>query len=627
MELLKIFLLGPAYVCLVTFLGRFFFSLLKIDLHYKVLQYSVGFLVVEGLSFLSFVIFGLLGYKNFSFSFLPVLILLFLYLFFALRTRQFFFTPLRVQYKALWFPGLFVFITLTLLYFINASGQFFAVLNFEGMIYQDIVYHAGIAQSMINFGYPVLDLQYAGKQLNYHLFTHFLAAKFSYISFSNPFISYHVFLNFLGAFFYSFLSVSLVRTLLKTKIGIIKHHDVWISAICLAAFFCTFLVGGVLSYGYIAAFYFSASFQWQLIIIIAYFMVVRQIISHGDYSQKNNGLLLILLFVATITKVSSLPLIYSGILALLLYSFFYWKKREWKYWGQLSLFSGLIGILIYWGFFKGNNSESSLLEFNLDLAESTPVVAFFDLSNPVLIFTIYFFIVLSFRIFLVWRIKEYDTWFGGGVLVAGFLLSLLFKENQVYFLFPSIAVGSHVALVYLLSLKKQKLIIVPALVILLLSFYPVGGLGTFIHEQLEDREDYFPMTEERAGLYEWLRNNSSEEEIIFTTSVYANPEMMADNFFPAAMTGRRFYLGGYRFGGLENLPEFSKRLHLVQNFDINNREIWSQLVNTDVNYVLIEERGNFNIDLWDQLENFEKNEYYERVYRNDYGIILKVIKE
>lgn len=626
MELLKLFLLGLCYFLITLFSGRLLLSVWKINFKNEILNFSIGFILVEFISFLFFICSGALGFKSFLISFLPNIILLILLITWKIRYPEnsiFHFTT--EAGKILWVPSFVVFSVLAVLYFLSAYSQFFAVINLSGVIYQDLIYHAGIVHSIINFGFPVPDPQYYGKILNYHYFTHFLTAKISYISFSNPVISYHLFLNFLGTLFYSFLSISFIKNLTGPagKENKIKIRAILIS---LGVFFCTFWMGGVMNYSFVGGFYFSESFQWQLFLMIAYFMVVRYVIASKDYSGKNMLILLLLLCTATVTKVSSLPLLFSGIFSLILYNAFYKGTGNSKYWGILSLLNLICGILIFLIFFSGANSESAMLEFNLDLVKITPVVAFLGIENPVVLLLIYTVTVLSFRFILFAKLKNYEVWFSGAVLLTGFVLSLLFKENQLYFILPAILLASFFSFIYIFSLKNKKILLLPALAFLIFSFYPIGGLGSFIPNKLSEKADYFPLNNERVALYQWINENTPEDEVIFTTSLLASPDDMPDNYSPAAFSGRIFYLGGYRFGGVENTAGFKHRLNLVKNFEIDNEKILRELKKEGIQYILIERKGNFNNELFSHANMLEGGSFYEVVFRNSEGIILEVNK-
>ena len=624
MELSKLFLLGLCYFLVTIFTGRFLLYTLKVNLKNEILNFFVGFILVEFCSFLFFIFAGAFGFITFLISFLPNIILLILFIVYKIRNPGLKFPFSAEADKILWLPSFVVFSVLTVLYFVSAYPQFISVVNLSGIIYQDLIYHGGIAQSIINFGFPVPDPQYSGKVLNYHYFTHFVTAKISYVTFTNPLIAYHIFLNFIGILFYSFLSVSLVQSLMDYEIENYRKK-LWSILISLAVFFCTFWMGGMLNYSFVGAFYFSESFQWQLFLIIGYFMVVRYVIGCKDYSGMNMMILLVLLCVATVTKVSSLPLLICGVFSLVLYNVFFKNTLNSKYWGILSFLNLLTGIFIFLVFFSGATSANSTLEFNLDLVKITPVVAFFGLQNPLMLLLIYTITVLSFRFVLLINLKRYEVWFSGAVLLTGYVLSLLVKADQHYFILPAIILANFISFIYIFECKNRRIVLFfSALAFILFSFYPIGSLGNLVSNKLSKKKDYFPLNEKRLALYRWLKDNTQENEVIFTTSVLASSDDMPDNYSPAAFSGRILYLGGYRFGGLEHLSEFSERLDLVKNFSITDQETWRKLLDADINFVLVEQKGNFDRDLFKELNNFSQNQFYTQVYTNNYGTILKI---
>lgn len=624
MEILNLIFFGLIYIIITFINGRFLLLILKIDYKKEILNLFLGFLLLETLSFLFFIIFGLFGYKNFIVSFFPNIILSLISIFYFLSGTSNFLLPKFHWSSILWKPSIFLFISIYSLYFINLSELFLNVLNSSGIIYQDIIYHGGIIQSMINFGYPVNDLQFKGKLLNYHILTHFIAAKFSYITFTNVFISYHIFLNFLGILLYSFLSIFFIERFFSSNSIRGKYHQVIIGVIGLISFFCTFWLGGVLNYSYISAFYLSASFKWQLIIILVFFLMLFPNIVNKE-GLKHRSILIILLFTATLFKVSSLPLILAGLGAVFLFNLIFFNKQNLIIWGQLLFSSLVVGVFIFISFFEIGTSQSSTIDFNIDLLRITPIIAYFKIESIILTLIIYLITVLSFRFVLIYRLKTPEAWFAGAVLFAGFVLSLLVKDNQLYFILPAIILSSHLAIIYLLNIKLKKIILLPVLFFLILSFYQIGGLGVTLKDKFESKKNYYPLNAERIELYTWLEQNSDKNQVFFTTSLYASPDMMADNYAPAAFSERQSFLGGFRFGGIEYENEFEKRFETTKNFNFHDEQFWKILKKENIEFVLIEKEGNFNENLFiNSKVNFNEN-LFRIVFSNKEGIIFQII--
>ena len=626
MEILNLLLFGLIYIIITFINGHFLLEILKIDYRNTLLNLFVGFLLVETLSFLFFIMFGLLGFKDFIVSYLPNIVLSIASIFYLfIRTKKSPFSKFQWS-SILRKPALFLFLSITGLYFANLSELFFNVLTSSGIIYQDIVYHGGIVQSIINFGYPVNDLQFNGKLLNYHILTHFIAAKFSYISFTNVFISYHVFLNFVGTLFYSFLSVLLVERFFLSIDYKSKYLQIFIGVISFTAFFCTFLLGGVMNNSFTSAFYLSASFQWQLFIFLIFFLILFSP-NVNIYNIRYKTILIILLFTATLIKVSSLPLIIAGLGAIFLFNLLIFNKEKLVAWGQILIATVIWGGIIFISFFKVGASQSSTLDFNIDLLLESPIIVYFDIESLPLVLAIYLIIALSFRFVLIFKIRKPETWFAGAILLAGFLLSLLVKDNQLYFIMPAIILSSHLAIIYIFQFKLKNIYFLPIMFIIILSFYPIGGFGISLKDRFERKRNYYPLNSERIELYSWIREHSDKNDVFFTTTNYASSDMMADNYAPAAFSGRKSYLGGFRFGGVEYEKEFQKRLELTENFNLIDKKIWRVLRKDNIEYGLIEKNGNFNEKLFANFEKSVNEDLYHIVYKNNQGIIFQLIHD
>ncbi|MGW1455551.1 hypothetical protein ACWBC2_11225 [Salegentibacter agarivorans] len=613
------------FTVITAFSGRVLLDVLRINYKNEILNFLIGFLLIESFSLIVFIILGLLGYKNFLFAFIPNILFVLISVFYFFNKNNSF--SFNFQYPILWKASLFLFLTITGLYFLNGSELFFNVLNSSGVIYQDIIYHGGISQSIINFGYPVYDLQFKGKLLSYHFFTHFLAAKISYISFSNVFISYHIFLNLLGILVYSFLSISFFQIVFYSSGYKFKgkYHEIIIALSGFCAFWCTFWIGGFLNNSFISAFYLSSSFQWQLIMMLVFFLIAFNN-AFSKISLKHMIVLAMLLFTATLIKVSSLPLIISGFGAVLLYNLIFLDKRKIQIWTQLLLILIVTGVISFISFFQVGASQSSTLEFNIDLLKLTPIIAFFKINSLILSILIYLISVVSFRFILIYKLKKSETWFVGSILLSGLVLSLLVKDNQVYFIFPAIILSSHLAITYLLKTNLKKLILLLFLFFLFFSFYPIGGLGVTLKDKFEKKSHYYELNAKRLELYSWLRNNSNKNEVFFTTSHYASPDMMADNYAPAAFSGRKTFLGGFRFGGIEYEDDFHKRLELTKNFSLDDKKVWNLLRKENIKYVLIEKIGNFDKLLYDKVKNDINPAHYRLVFKNTQGLIFQVVE-
>lgn len=628
MDLMKLMAFGLLYVLITGFSGRSCLEIFRINYKNEVLNILLGFLLIESFSFITFICFGLTGFKGFILSFIPNALFAAISLIYLFKSGFSFLSKDSFR-VVLWKPSLFLFLTIIGLYFLEASELFFNVLNSSGVVYQDIIYHGGISRSMINFGYPVHDLQFNEKLWNYHFFTHFLAAKISFVSFNNVFVSYHIFLNFLGILCYSFLSVSLFQTIFSSKKYGFKYkcYEIIVGASGFFAFFFTFLLGGMLNSSFINAFFLSSSFQWQLIIILIFFLVI---FNPGDnkalMSLKQIFILVMLLFISALIKVSSLPLIIAGIGSLIIYNLIFFNKQRLKIWTQLFFILLSFGILIFISFFNVGSSQSSTLEFNIDLLKLTPVINYFRIESLILSIIIYLISVISFRFMLIFKLRKIETWFAGSILLTGLILSLLVKDNQVYFIFPAIILSSHLAIIYFLKSKPKKVILFLFLFLLILSFYPVGSLGLTFKAKLEEKNDYYPLNVERLELYSWIRKNTEKNDVFFTTSQYSSPDMIADNYAPAAFSGRKTLLGGFRFGGVEYEDDFHKRLELTKNFNLRDEEIWDLLKKENIEFGLIEKSGNFDEMLFEKVKKDVNENLYRIIFKNSQGLIFQLIE-
>jgi hypothetical protein len=149
-----------------------------------------------------------------------------------------------------------------------------------------------------------------------------------------------------------------------------------------------------------------------------------------------------------------------------------------------------------------------------------------------------------------------------------------------------------------------------------------GGSAPKAYVKLQrEAENYFPLTREKLDLYRQLQAVSVRESLIFTPSVAASRFGIPDNYYPAAITGRQFYLGGYRLR-MQTLPGLEERVAFVKSYSPASGADYRRLKSLGVNLVLIEMSDLPPVRRGVVHEAIAASEWYRLVYQNDAGAIL-----
>lgn len=613
-------------------------------------QAILGFLLLEGVSFFSFVGIHQLGfYPRFGINFWVLIAAIAGTSFFVLKKTSFRFQLPQKKY----YSAALLAIILVLSFIIETAEQWQAVATGTGVIYQDIIYHAGISNALLENGFPVVDYQYAGRYLSYHFFTHFICAKWSYLLEWRTELVYIIIFPLLSLLIFSSLLVEFVRKVLPAD-QLSTTQEVLIGIL---AFYSYLLLGGY--YGLAPfSFYFSYSYQFQLIILLIFgqliqFYFVEQVKkAPSSFSPVFYFSTLLFLFIISIVvKGSSLPILLAGF-GLFCLSQWLLERQFPLQWVSFTSIATLFGALTYVFFFTNSDNPDFLSFFGYNSEELTGFTSWHILEKilpvdhwqdfifaPLLLVSI-----LSFRVVLIrfWR-QPLVSW-ASGMLLAGSFFALFFTNNAVYFLMPALFMASTLALIFFIKTYQQFPQVIAFILVGLIacSTYPLASKGLKISTKLARySETFFPMSHDRLALYQTIKNESAKDAIIFTPTVTATAEGSADNYAPAAFAKRSFLLGGYRFGGLIYTQDFANRLELVNNFSLSSSISFNQLKNYQVTHVLIENQG-----LRSALENelaawlstglliknkavtidiASINKRYELVLKNDAGVVLKLL--
>ncbi|MFK7937369.1 MAG: hypothetical protein AB8G22_27895 [Saprospiraceae bacterium] len=541
-------------------------------------------------------------------------------------------TPNLNQKKTLFhqrfIPASILFTFLLLAYFTEANSQIFAVLTGEGVIYQDIAYHAGLTNAIMEWGFPVVDYQYAGRYIGYHFFTHFICAKWVYLLGISAEVVYVSLFTIFSLLAYSLLITEVSQRILPKR-QLSKWKQIGIGIL---AFYAHLILGGYFANATFS-FYFSYSFQFQILLLL----IILNILS---IKVKNPlpyfSLLLFTFAISIITKGSSLPLLLAGFgwLSLTLWM----KERKFPLaWMSFTAIATVVGAAIYAFFFTNADNPDflSFFGYNDDLIVLftsyhilDKVIPNLAAWSPYLFLPLLLISVVGFR-WLAW--KEWQdprVAFSAGMLIAGVIFCLFFTNNPAYFLLPTVFISGALAIIYFIkkknALPQWQVYLVTAL--LILSTYPISSKGFSISKGLKKyAQTHYAMTETRYELYQFINQNTEPTDIIFTPTLSTSAAGTAHNYFPAAFAKRSFLLGGYLFGGLIYAEDFANRVALVDSFSLQNVAAYSQLRKYNCHYILIEKVA-ATPRLLQELDasSTSKQQQYEVLLENEAGMILKL---
>jgi hypothetical protein len=522
------------------------------------------------------------------------------------------------------------------IYFVVFGDMVGAALNNQGVIYQDTIYHAGISKALLEFGFPIPDLQFQGNEIRYHIFTHVFVAKIAFLTSWPIYQIYMVFMPIMFAVLYSVAVVSFFHgsILPDGKFG----KKILLILVIMAPMMIGVVGGARENLGFWwGPLTFSYSYGWQIVaLMLLYdFLKSSDVLERRSISLPQLVSLSLILVLSTLIKASSLPLILGG--------FGFWavaravqlRRFEWK---SIILVTMLIaiGLGTYIFFFSGiGASGGAPMQVNLsgfDASLWNIVLKKVGVVLPNLLkLIIWIGAIVSFRFILVKDWQNPRTQLFGGMFIVSLLFYFLYQNNPGYFLKPAIFIGNLIAIVVLLKHWQLFHLIAKTILVVLIAFssYPLSlGQLNAVKKYEQKKREYFPLTTYRVELYQQLRELTNKEDVIFTPSCYGVKQdahkITADNFYPAAISGRQFWVGGYRFGGIESFPEFPDRVKLVDNFSLDNLNQAQKLKELKIKFLLIETIGNSpTASSWVPNEEFNID-HYKLEFSNEAGAVLSV---
>ena len=629
------------YLVLIIFCGKFFYSLFvkgsESDFYLFPLYGVVGF----GVHFFSWLLLNMIfsSYSPIS-SIIVVSIFGMIGLFITLKKKNF----KKFDFKHIGqLVGPFIsFLLISTQYLADCYQTIKAAAIKEGIIYQDILYHAGISNAIIEYGFPIKDIFYEGLIIKYHIFSHFIASQLGYVS-QNDMVSVYVILfEMVTLLFFSFLTYHLIYLLTNKKLNIFQM--IMIVLVVSNLFFFT----GKRYWGLNIPRYFSYSYTWQAICFLAIVILLEK------FQRKYNSLFLLelkeyiilvfLIGLAILSKGSSLPILVFGFGMLFIIEFINTKKILTKYVFFIILLvtssaliyhvffkisylnSGLKLTEIYFVFLK-NFIPDKLDRLILSACVKTKMSYFKLIPYITIMFTI--FGAFNFRLFFMRKIfKRSDV----GIFIVSFTICAFYffvvsTNNPWYFYYVAMFLTGIYAFAIMINTWKDTNLIVRILasILIVFSLYPISTFGkTNITYLKKYKSSYFPMTKDKFDLYENMKIKTNKSDIIFTPSLYASPDSMADNYYPQAYAGRRFLLSGYRCGYGKYHEDFSNRKFLCDNLDLSSDSTITELKRYNIDYILIE-KDIYDPDLFGEIKSkVKQNTNYIYLFENNAGFFLKV---
>jgi len=629
---IKVFLI-VIFLAWSTWVGAQICRYLKIQMGSWVGVLALGFLVSELLSLLSFWVAANLFGGGISFAFYSQVAIT-IGLIWLGKTR-----PLPKTTVGLNITILIIFTAssfiLMAIYFGVFQDMVGAALNNQGVIYQDAIYHSGISRALLEFGFPIPDLQFQGKEILYHIFTHVFVAKIAFLTSWPIYQIYMVLMPIMFAFLYAAAAVSFFHGSLQSD-GRFGKKILFILVI-MSPIMIGILGGARENIGFWWGPAFSYSYGWQIVALMLLFDFLKssEVLERKNISLHQWVSLSLILVSSTLIKGSSLPLILGGFGFWAITSAVQLRRFEWQ---SICLVMTLtvIGLGTYIIFFSGIGASANapiqvnLSGFNTSLWNIVLKKMGVVLPNLIKII-IWIGAIVSFRFILLKDRKNPSMQLFGGMFVVALLFYFFYQYDPGYFLKPVIFIGSLLAIVLLLKHWKSFHWIAKTILVLLIAFssYPLslGQLNAVKKFELK-KQEYYPLTANRVELYQQLRGLTSKEDVIFTPSCYGVKHdahiITADNFYPAAISGRQFWVGGYRFGGIESFPEFPDRVKLVDNFSLDNLDQAQKLKELKIKFLLIETIGNSPAaSSWVPNEEFN-SDHYKLEFSNQAGAVLSV---
>lgn len=616
--------------CVIVFsiCGKRLLQKLKIEVFQdSISAYILGFLFMEMLCFISYLIFAGVFKFQFGVHLLPILLTVLWLLYYWVKSINK--SAKRVQSYGQYYPVLILFLLISTLLGYEASSQFQTIFTNSGVLHIDMVYHAGISNSLLEYGYPIKDLQFDGAYIYYHIFTHYISAQLSYVSYLETHQVFILFFPFFSILCISLLLFDIVRSSVNKGNLTINYLIVGI-----ITFLGAFFLPGPWGNASINGIFVSPSYQFELI----FFIVIVQLIylkNQEQYNLKDYIVLLVLFIFSIITKGSSMILLAGfGFLAV---------NRGLRL--KKIILSDLIflatatflGIVVFIVFFSYSDSDTdfyfSFLGVNWRFIDSsfvnTILIKKLNINVNFLKYLTFIITIISFRYYLIKYIRHAVVSFVIGMSIAGLICFLFITTDPMNFLKgPFILLNMLFGIVLVnnfRSISKTNLLVIFAL--LPLSIYPISSLGFQMKKwQNGEIHRYYPISPERIALYNFINTYTEKDEIIFTPSVYGATNLSADNFYPASFSERNFYLGGYGYGHIKHFSSFKQRLELVDSFSFNEEQ-FHDLKTIDIKIVLIEYKGNkqdFSESIDEAISSGERKPY-KVLFNNSAGIILELI--
>jgi hypothetical protein len=509
-------------------------------------------------------------------------------------------------------------------YGIECSTLLTSAARGDGVIYQDIIYHGGIARSLALNGFPAQNLQYSGEHIGYHIFSHFIAAQVSTLISASVQVTYSFIVTPLFFLLIAAAATSFIDTVSESEKPLFGFKVL----IIYASLYSVFLLSRIPDPA--TPLYLSHSYQLQIASLLIIFSYLYLLANGTMHETGKVALMLSVLFAqAVLIKGSSMPLVMAAFGAWVAFEAISRKRLQGAHVLILGSFAAS-AILVYFVFYyypgyAVGSSDFTIFThrlYEMDIVrEAVEIMG----DRPVMVWGVAIVSIVSFRFILALiPFKAYT----GAVLAAfatAVAMYICIRYAANYYLLAIVCVANMYALTQLaLHWDRVAWIVRFAIVsAVLLSIYPFSGGGRPTAQITLSRkaDTYFPLTPDKRRLYESLRSVSNRESLIFTTSIEGAPSGVPDNYYPAALSGRQFYLGGYRLR-VQELPGLQERLDFVTTFTAASPSDRRRLDELGVDFVLIETADLPETERQSTLDAIESSPFYRIVYQNSAGVIL-----
>lgn len=466
--------------------------------------------------------------------------------------------------------------------------------HISGIVYQDIVYLIGVGRTILQTNqFPIPDIQIAGSELRYHtLAYHFTAFFLDSIS-QNEFFIY-VLLVKLGSILFTIWSFTALSLVVWGK------RLSWIQYVLLIL--ATLNVEFLLSGTNVTLFetYFSLSFCLQLALLALLTMYVKVVFLERSMYTVGTVVLFLLLFASAILiKASSLIVLpIWGLLFLFLKVNPYHRVELFK----LGIALTGVAAFVYVVFFLKESGRSNLLlgiqDWNCTLCDVPLTGRYAGWSSwldstqwdEILIGVLSF---LSVRFVLLY--KEPHKWVFVSLIALAGIFSLVIKQDAFAFYLPIVVLLSLFSIGKLLLLQPGWIKYV-GLIVLILSLHPVNSVGNYIGRKLGYKlEKSIPIDQNQYDFLKDMARYVEPDGVVYTFNHYSDSLKTSDYFYPAALSGRQFFLGGTRFAVNGDISDDSlqHRIDLVQSIELGDSAQWlKRIAETGSGYIYIHKDRN-----------------------------------